>query len=104
MEDHYSILIALQENLPEDYSDESVHLLEQLVTHYQAILNHVSATADPNNDTLFYREQMPYLEEKLKAAKYEHTEKQRIAGFQKAKTLVEKSISALLFQMNQQVG
>jgi hypothetical protein len=103
MEEHYSILIALQENLPDTYSDESVHLLEQLVTRYQEILDHISQTADPDNSTLFYREQMPVLENHLKNARYGHTEKQRMTGFNKANIFMKEAITALLFQLNEQV-
>ena len=102
MEESYSVLIALQENLPESYSDEHLHLLEQLATRYQAILNHIAETSDPDNVTLFYRERKPDLEAYLKDAKYGHSEKQRVAGFNNARELLEEGINALLFQLNEQ--
>ena len=104
MEEQYIVLIALQESLPDSYSDQNLHLLEQLVTRYQEILNHIAQTADPDNNTLFYRERMPILENELKNAKYGHTEKQRLTGFRNARELMVEGITALLFQIKEQEG
>ncbi len=100
MDTHYSILIALQENLPEEYSEENLHLLEQLVTRYQEILEHIAHTADPENHTLFYRERMYFLEKQLKDAKYGHDEKRRVAAFVQAKESINEAITALLYHLN----
>ena len=102
MEEHYRVLKTLLEKLPEDYSDDNLHSLEQLVTRYQEILNQVAQTADPENNTMFYRERIDALENELKDARYGHDEKQRITGFRNASEMAIEGISALIFHLNQQ--
>jgi hypothetical protein len=102
MEEQYRALIALQEDLPEVYSDDNLLLLEQMVTRYQEILNHIAQTADPHNNTLYYRERIHALEKELKEARYGHEEKQRIKGFRDAVEMTVEGISALLFHLSGQ--
>lgn len=102
MEEHYNALIALQGELPVLYSEDNLQLLEQLVTRYQEILNQVAQTADPENNTIFYRERVDALENELKDARYGHDEKQRITGFRNALEMTIEGISALLFHLNEQ--
>lgn len=92
----------MKDSLPEAYLDNSTYLLEQLVTRYQEILDQVAQTADPENNTIYYRERVDALENELKDARYGHDEKQRITGFLNASEMTIEGISALLFHLNDQ--
>lgn len=100
MDEHYSVLTALQENLPAAYSDENVRILEQLVTRYSHILIQIAEAGDPENTTLYYRERLPAIDKFLRDARFEHEEKQRKAAYMDAQKYTEEGITALLFQIN----
>ena len=100
MDQNYSVLVTLQENLPESYSDESLEMLEQIVTHYKEILHLVAETADQDNNTAYYRRRINAIESQLRDARYEHSEKQRRTAFEEARENTDMGIKALLFHLN----
>lgn len=100
MEEDYSVLVALQENLPKIYSEEALKDLEQYVTRYKEILNHIADTADPKNHTLYSQERVDAIELALRDAKYGHSENQRAKAYTEAKAVTEEGIEAILFHLN----
>ena len=49
MDTQNDTLTALQERIPETYTEENLEILEQIVSQYRAILNHIANTKDPDN-------------------------------------------------------
>ena len=101
MNNDYDSLIALQASIPENYSEENLQQLEQIVTHYHQIMQSVAAKDDEDNKTQYHLERMGALESYLYNAKYGTSQRQRAASFADAKEVVLEGIQALLNNVNE---
>ncbi len=96
MNSHYDQLIGLQASVPEEYSEEHLQQLEQIVTRYYQIMQSIAENDDEDNNTQYHMERKDALEAYLHNAKYGTSERQRASSFTDAKEVLSEGIQALL--------